>query len=241
MLHQTRGLVLKNTRYGDTSLIVNVYTEKFGIQSYLVQGIRNSSKRYRSISAGMLQAGSLLDLVVYHIPNKNLQRIREARFLRISKEASTAMIRNALLLYIAELLYRSISEPEPHPALFDYIHQQVCFIHTADENKLANQALVFTWQLASHLGFGIQNRWKEGMQFLDLEHGAFCTADELNSLNFIDESAARILSLLLDDPLHKTPAATRKLLLNAALKYMQLHVPHMKELKSVPILQMVLG
>ena len=40
MLQKTKGMVLRNVKYGETSLIVTIFTEMLGIQSYLVNGVR---------------------------------------------------------------------------------------------------------------------------------------------------------------------------------------------------------
>jgi DNA repair protein RecO (recombination protein O) len=44
MTHKTKGIVLRNIKYGETSLVVNIFTELFGIQTYLVNGVRSSKK-----------------------------------------------------------------------------------------------------------------------------------------------------------------------------------------------------
>ncbi|WP_315819946.1 DNA repair protein RecO [Paraflavitalea speifideaquila] len=48
MIHSTKGVVLKTVKYGETSVIVTIYTELFGIQSYLVNGVRTSTKKGRA-------------------------------------------------------------------------------------------------------------------------------------------------------------------------------------------------
>ena len=74
MLHNTRGIVLNTIPYSDTSLIVKIYTEQFGLQSYIVSGAR-SKKGQRK--ANLLQPLSQLDLVVQHREKNTLQRIVE--------------------------------------------------------------------------------------------------------------------------------------------------------------------
>jgi len=76
MLHNTKGIVLRTVKYGETSVIVSIYTELFGIQSYLVNGVRKSSKK-GSGSAALFQPAALLDLVVYYNELKQLNRIKE--------------------------------------------------------------------------------------------------------------------------------------------------------------------
>ena len=45
MLHNTKCIVLRVTKYGDTSIIMTAYTELFGLQQYMVKGVRVTSKK----------------------------------------------------------------------------------------------------------------------------------------------------------------------------------------------------
>ncbi|HEV9036666.1 MAG TPA: recombination protein O N-terminal domain-containing protein, partial [Puia sp.] len=75
-LHKTKGIVLRTVKYGETSLIVTIFTELFGAQSYLINGVRTSSRKGPG-KANLFQPAAILDLVVYHNELKHLQRIRE--------------------------------------------------------------------------------------------------------------------------------------------------------------------
>ena len=79
MVHNTKGIVLRVVKYGETSVIVTIYTELFGIQSYIVNGVRTTSKKGAS-KASLFQPAAILDLIVYHNELKNLQRIKESRW-----------------------------------------------------------------------------------------------------------------------------------------------------------------
>ncbi len=68
MLHKTRGIVFRTTNYSENSVIVQVFTEKFGMQSYLVGGAKKPKARIRM---NMLQPLHLLDMIVYHKPAGN--------------------------------------------------------------------------------------------------------------------------------------------------------------------------
>ena len=76
MTQSTRGIVIRTVRYGETSVIVNIYTELFGLQSYIVNGVRTNSKKGHG-KGNSFQPAAILDLVVYHNEIKNLQRIKE--------------------------------------------------------------------------------------------------------------------------------------------------------------------
>ena len=82
MIHKTKGVVLKTVKYGETSVIVTIYTELFGLQSYIVNGVRKSSKKGPG-KANLFQPANLLDLVVYHNELHNLQRIKEFKWAHI--------------------------------------------------------------------------------------------------------------------------------------------------------------
>ena len=57
MLHKTRGIVFSYTEYRETSLIVKIYTELFGIQSYIVNGVR---KKNAKLNVGWFQPLTLV-------------------------------------------------------------------------------------------------------------------------------------------------------------------------------------
>ena len=79
-LHKTKGIVLRAVKYGETSLIVTMFTELFGLQSYLVNGVRTSTKK-GSGKANLFQPTAILELVVYHNELKHLNRIKEFKWL----------------------------------------------------------------------------------------------------------------------------------------------------------------
>ena len=43
MLERTKGIVLHSLKYSDTSIIVKIYTESFGLVSYLVRSSKNKN------------------------------------------------------------------------------------------------------------------------------------------------------------------------------------------------------
>ena len=69
MLYKTRGIVIHTIKYSDTSVIAKIYTEKFGLRSYLIRGVRSKKAKIR---AAQLQHLNLLNLVVYEKGNDHL-------------------------------------------------------------------------------------------------------------------------------------------------------------------------
>ncbi len=109
MLVKTRGVVFHQLKYSETSLIVKIYTEEFGIQSYLVKGARAKKSR---ISTSLFQPLSLVELVAYRKERSNLHHIKEIKSLFHYTSISTDIIKSSICIFVNELLYRSIREEE---------------------------------------------------------------------------------------------------------------------------------
>ena len=62
------GVVLQSLRYGDTSLIVRVFTRNFGLKSYMVKGAFNRNAKNR---AALFQNLNLIQLCGGGKPNKS--------------------------------------------------------------------------------------------------------------------------------------------------------------------------
>lgn len=235
MLHSTRGIVLRAIRYGETSLVVAVYTELFGLQSYLVQGVR--SEKRGSMKANLYQPATQLDLVVYHHPNRNLQRIREAKPTMIYGGIQQDIVRNAIALFLAELMYRSITEPETHPELFQLLRETLSHADRAPASELGDIPIRFTVRLAAELGFSLRPPEEPEQIFFDMDNGGFVA--QRMGLHLLDKtSSSALVCILRGEALE--PGISRKQLLDHLLFYLRLHIPHMTELRSPEILHAIL-
>ena len=113
---------MRTVKYGETSLVVTAFTELFGVQSYMVNGIRTNRKS-SSISIGHLQPGNLLDMVVYHHEKSTLQRMKDCRLLFHGQNLDENMSKNAVLLFMVELLQKCLKQPDPQPDLFYFLEE----------------------------------------------------------------------------------------------------------------------
>src|SRR6476660_4153059 len=118
-LHKTKGIVLRAVKYGETSLIVTIYTELFGIQSYLVNGVRSSTKK-GSGKANLFQPAAILDLIVYRNELKNLNRLKEFKWGFLYQHVLSEIKKNAVALFMVEVLTKCLKQPEPNPELFNF-------------------------------------------------------------------------------------------------------------------------
>lgn len=245
MTHKTKGIVLRSVKYGETSVIVSVYTELFGIQSYLVKGVRQTTKK----SAGKaiyFQPGALLDMVVYHNELKNLNFIKEYQWSYLYEEVLFDVVKNTVAMYVIEMLQHSLKQPEANTELFYLAEDTLKQLDKGNATLTANLPLYFSLHLGGELGFRIQGAYSLDTPICDLFEGTF-TAERPNHSYYLDGKAAALASQLLAlnfyndlEAIHIDKKLRRDLLL-AFQQYIALHVVDFGELKSLPILHEILS
>ena len=244
-LYKTKGIVLRTVKYGETSLIVTIYTELFGVQSYMVNGVRASSRKGPG-KANLFQPAAILDLVVYHNELKNLQRIREFRWGVLYQHLFFDVIRNAVALFMVELLQKCIRQPEPNPELFYFIEDSFLHLDVAEGRVLANLPLFFTLHLAGFFGFRIDESQSGRASFFDLREGQF-VADHPHHPDVLEGNysyhTAQLLRARQPQELQELALnqETRRILLQACIVFYSLHVPDFGEMRTLPVLQTLLS
>src|SRR5690606_4021138 len=169
MLHNTRGIVLKTTNYSESSVVVQIFTEKFGLQSYMAQGARKPKSKIRSV---LFQPLHLLDMVVYHRENASLQRIAEARKMPAFQRIPYDISKSTMVLFLNEMLYKSLRQQSPDEPLFNFVFNAVSWLDTLEKTP-PNFHLFFLLKLSRYLGF-CPAAPKIGQIFFDLKDGVFC-------------------------------------------------------------------
>ena len=146
---------MRTVKYGETSLIVTVFTELFGIQSYLLNGVR-TSKLKNSFQPAQFQPSALLDLVVYHQERKNLQRIKESRWAILYENIFHDMYKNAVALFMVELLQKCVKQPEPQHELFYFMEDALIVLDKSTPVINANLPIFLHCIFHIFLDFGWQ-------------------------------------------------------------------------------------
>src|SRR5438874_1692853 len=111
MIHKTKGIVLKSVKYGETSLVVTMFTEVFGLQSYMVNGVRTIPKK-GTAKATFFQPAGILDLVAYHNDFNNLQRLKEFKWAYLYQHVLSDIWKNAVAMFMIELVTKCLKQPE---------------------------------------------------------------------------------------------------------------------------------
>lgn len=243
MTHKTKGIVLRTIKYGETSLVVTMLTELFGVQTYMVNGVRSSKQK--TSKANYFLPGAILDLLVYHHEQKNMQRIREFNWSVIYQNVLSDVIKNSIALYMMELLYKCLKQPEQNTDLFYFCEDALQQLDKADKRVTANFALYFALHLTQFFGFRMNDDYSDNENILDLQEGSF-ESYLPNHPHFIDGENAYITSQLLKvmQPFEldqiKLHHETRRKLLLQYHDYYALHIPDFGEMKTLTVLHEVL-
>ncbi len=244
-LHKTKGIVLRTAKYGETSIIVTIFTELFGVQSYLVNGVRASTKKGTG-KANLFQPSALLDLVVYHNELKRLNRIKEFKWAAIYQHILTEVPQNAVALFMVELLTKCLKEPEGNPELFHFAEDCFLYLDKSKGSIMANLPLFFALHLTYFFGFKMTDDYSNKNTFLDLQEGSF-VAEQPHHPHFLEEKQAFVTSQLLkaqrpeeleEIKLHHD---FRRRLLHVYEGYYAMHIPDFGTMKTLPVLREILG
>jgi len=119
MLQKTQGIALSYVKYKDTSIIARIFTREYGLRSYIVNSVRKKNKGNKMI---FFQPLSLLDLVVYENPSKDINRISEVKFSYQTINTISDIKRSSVVIFLCEFLEKLILTEEENESLYDFIN-----------------------------------------------------------------------------------------------------------------------
>jgi DNA repair protein RecO (recombination protein O) len=218
MLITTKGIILRYTKYRETSIIVNIYTEELGLNSFIVNGVRAAKGKYK---IGYFEPLNLVELTAYHKPNRNIDRISEIKAAHHIHNIRQDIYKSTIGMFIAEVLNKCIVEQDKNQPLFIFLYNAILSLEETKQNNSFH--LQFMLKLTKYLGFGIH------------DHNSF--VQQTNSPQFYDDQeASRILQRMIEGDLSDTPIVTseqRSHILNDIVNFYhtQMEIPHFKSLE----------
>jgi len=240
MLHKTRGIVFKTTDYGESSVIVQIFTEKFGLQSYIINGVKKPKAK---ISQNMLQPLHLLDMVVYHKNTGSVQRIAELKNSPVLQTIPYDVIKSCLAIFLNEVLYKAVRQQSADENLFDFVFSAVEWLDHQTAG-LANFHLLFLMQLTRYLGFYPDRYLMNDADYFDMKNGVF-SKYKPDSVLYLSPPHTQNFNRLLDATFEgigelKFTNDERRYLLTKLLEYYALHIEGFGIIRSHEILEEVL-
>lgn len=237
MLTKTQAIVLHSLKYGETRLIVDMFTRSQGRQSFIVS-IPKSVKG--KIKKQLFQPLTLLEIESDLRPKLQLQKLSDVRLASPFSSIPFDPNKLSISLFIAEFLYYALRSEQHNEPLFDYIVNSIQWLD-AQTDRFANFHLVFLMRLSRFLGFYPNLDHYQTGDYFDLRESVFLSTPPVHRDFLHPQEAEKIqLMMRMDFPtmhLFRMSHQERNRLLEVSLIYYRLHLPDFPELKSVSVLQ----
>ena len=233
----SKAIVISSLKYGDSSLIVRLFTREGGLQAYLIKGILGRKKG--PFRAGHFQPLTQLEIVGSPSRSGKLGYLREAAIAFPYQTVHADIRKSTLALFLSEILAQSIREEEPDQALFSYLESALQWLD--HHEQVANFHIRFLIGLSRYLGF-YPDPDSSGAPFFDLGEGAFVQEPALYPVlgGEVLELFTRFLETGFDSMAQvRLTQGQRREILQALITYYAIHLPGFREPRSLAVLDTV--
>ena len=237
MLTKTQAIVLHSLKYGESRLIVDMFTRVFGRQSFIVSIPKTSKGK---IKKQFFQPLTLLEIETDIRPKLQLQKLNDVRLLTPFASIPFEPDKLAISLFVAEFLYYALRSEQRNELLYDYLEYSIMWLDGQQVN-FANFHIVFLLRLTRFLGFYPNLDDYEDGDYFDLRESEFMRNPPVHRDFLHPEEAQKVqLMMRMDFPtmhLFRMSHDDRNRLLEISIKYYRLHLPDFPEMKSIEVLQ----
>ena len=238
MQETLRGIVLRTVKYGDNALIVDLFTESRGRQSFMT----STSRAKRSVrSVSFWHPLSMVEFSAELKPNAGkLPRPADVRTYYNYMDLPFSPVKSTLALFLAEFLSAALREEKENQPLYRYIESSLQWLDMVESSaSMANFHLAFLMHLSRFIG--IYPNLEHPDHYFDLLAGTYCDRQP-DHAHFLKRQEAQALPILfrMDYPnlyLFRFSRQERMRILQVLNEYYRLHVPNFPELKSLDVLQ----
>jgi DNA repair protein RecO (recombination protein O) len=237
MYEKLRGVVLNTIRYSDKHNIVHIYTDGRGLMSFAVPLGKTQAARMRN---ALLMPLSLVDLEAGVRPGRDLAVMREIHRNFPLATIYSDPVKNAISLFISELLAHVIQEPEGNDPLFRYIERAVQLLEQLP-GHVANFHICFLYHLGAHLGIQPNVESHHDGYWFDMTDGVFVPTPVSGHMN-LQPSEAQVIHLLSrmtfsNMAVFRFNREERNRVLDVIISYYRLHNAAIGTLRSPDILK----
>jgi DNA repair protein RecO (recombination protein O) len=236
MLVKTKGILLHHVRYSDNSLIAHFYTEEYGRLSVMVKGL---SSRRGGPRFSYFQPLNIFNIELYYHEKKELHNLKEMNLAYIPRNITGDISRSSIALFISEILYNVIREEDVNKRLYAFIESSVTALDGMTEGT-SNFHLWFLVAFTAYAGIG-PTATTQGNCYFDMISGQFTGLMPLHP-DYLEPHSAGVLNRLLNmtaeelESLHMS-GADRSELLEKMIKYYNLHLPGIRQVRSLQVMR----
>jgi DNA repair protein RecO (recombination protein O) len=239
MLESRKGIICRSIKYGESSLISDIFTEETGMRSYIISGVRTKTARTKAVT---MQVMNLVDFIAYDSKDakSGLIRIKEIQFDCIYKGIPFDVVKSSIGLFLIEVFRKSVRKNDQNKELFAFIKDRFLSLDSLSIG-IGHFHIQFLIALAAELGFAIENNHSTIHKYFNLSEGYF-SESMIDHRYCLDDVSSAYLSLYLKGgDLSQVPKTYRKALLTKLVDFYRYHIEDFGELKSLDVLNSLYG
>jgi DNA repair protein RecO (recombination protein O) len=239
-LYTSRGIIFRIVKYGESSIICDIYTEEKGLRSFIASGVRNSGKRNRS---AVYRPLNLIELVAPEIEEADkLSRIKEASLYYHFNSIDQHVVKSSIALFMLEVVRNTVRERNPDPEMFHFIEEWIIWLDNVPKTSPLT-VVKFMLELAGTAGFEPLNNYSASNKYFDLQEGMFKSAFDANH-HFMDDEISHLSSHLMGMSREnlseiRVDKFVRERLYEHWIQYYRLHLAGFRDIKSLDVLKTI--
>jgi len=239
MLEKTRGIILHQIKYTDSGIVAQLYTRKFGRQSFLIKGMRNKKAGKHNI---LFQPMFILELEMYYKASREMQTLKEFSVAYTPYDIHSNIRKSTVAIFLGEVLTSVLREESPHEEMYDYIEEAIMYFDRCMEDY-ANFHIAFLAGLSSYLGFEPSPRIRPENVFFDMKNGSFVPFPPVHG-SYANEEVSEILADFFSSSYDNAgkialTGILRNEILETIVRYYSFHLPGLKKINSLEVLKEV--
>ncbi len=231
MMHTSEGLVVRTLKYGETSVIMDIFSPDSGIRSYIIGGVRKRNARTQASITSVL---NFVRFVYYEKQGDGLQRIKEMHLEYVYGTLPFDIVKSSVALFLTEMVKRSVQASDTNEEIYRFVKQRFVALDRMSATP-PNFHIIFLLELSSLLGIGIQNNHAPNRPHFNLKEGAFShfTGD---MKYLMIERSSKLLADFLTGPEPKIGRTERIDLLKGLVDFFRYHIEGFGNLRSLDVL-----
>ena len=149
MIYGTEALILSRHSYGDTSLICNLFTKKYGRVSVIAKGARKP----KNLNSAVLRPLQFIDLHYYYKPKRNIQLLKEATINTHFFSTHNDYKKIIASYHVLDITNQICKIENPNTIIFRLIKRIMIKINDCNHNNIILYSIFFKLQLLKYIGY----------------------------------------------------------------------------------------
>jgi len=237
MFHRSEGIVFRVFPFRDRSHILKVFTREYGIKSFIIR----SSSKAKSNTLAKAQLLNILNLEWMSKAESDLVHVKHLEIAEPYQEIPLNVEKSSILLFLAEMLYKTVKEEFQNQDLYDYVKNSLVYLDHSQ--NYSNFHLCFLLKLSKYYGYMPFLDGKHTTKFFNVQEGNLHLNEPKHEYYFSEDNTALLkqLSGMNFDESEgvKLSREKRNLFLTDIINYYRYHIDGMEEIKGHEVLQEV--